>query len=44
MSLVILAAVVSLLAPPALALVALLLAKREDIPRVVEALSGWWRR
>ena len=29
---------------PVLALVALLRARREDIPRVVEALSRWWHR
>jgi len=29
---------------PALALAALLRARREDIPRVVEALAPWWRR
>lgn len=29
---------------PAIALVALLRARREDIPQVVEALARWWRR
>jgi hypothetical protein len=29
---------------PVLALVALLRARREDIPRVVEALARWWHR
>ncbi len=29
---------------PVLALVALLRARREDIPRIVEALARWWRR
>jgi hypothetical protein len=29
---------------PTLALVALLRARREDIPQVVEALARWWRR
>ncbi len=29
---------------PVLALVALLRAPREDIPRVVEALARWWHR
>lgn len=29
---------------PVLALVALLRARREDIPQVVEALAPWWHR
>jgi hypothetical protein len=29
---------------PVLALVALLRARRDDIPQVVEALARWWRR
>lgn len=29
---------------PALALIALTRARREDIPKVVEALARWWRR
>jgi hypothetical protein len=29
---------------PVLALVALMRARREDIPQVVEALAHWWRR